>query len=111
MLDGTNDGRAVPFYPNHRPPSSLSRCGWDITKDKAIVAIAAEHKRSAAEIVQRWEWQQGILLNPRTKNADHMVENLNIFDFHLTDDEMAIISSLKAPTDKPKVCPDPNSIP
>jgi diketogulonate reductase-like aldo/keto reductase len=40
-----------------------------------------------------------------------MAENLSIFDFHLTDDEMAVISGLKAPTDTPKVCPDPHSIP
>ena len=92
-------------------PFPTRSCGWDITQDKSIVALAKKHKRSAAEIVLRWEWQQGIVVNPRTKNPQHMQENLSIFNFSLSDEEMTAIRQLKAPTNTSKVCPDPHQIP
>ena len=55
------------------------------------------------------QWQQGIVVNQRTMNQDHMKENLNFFDFELSDDEMKQISNIKPPSD-PKVCPDPHNI-
>ena len=74
-----------------------------------IQSIAKAHQRSAGQVIQRWQWQQGIVVNPRTMNQDHMKENLNFFDFELTDDEMKQMSSIKPPDD-PKVCPDPRNI-
>ena len=73
-----------------------------------IQNISKAHKRTAAQVIQRWQWQQGIVVNPRTMNQDHMKENLNFFDFELTEDEMKRISSIKPPAD-PKVCPDPRN--
>ena len=51
--------------------------------------------KSPAQVVQRWAWQQNIVLNPRTHNIDYMRENLNIFgaDFELTAGEMKEIST------------------
>ena len=72
--------------------------------------IAKAHNRSAAQVILHWEWQQGVVMNPRTLNQDHMKENLNFFDFVLTEDEMKQLSSIKPPT-HPKVCPDPHIIP
>ena len=72
--------------------------------------IAKAHSRSAAQVILRWEWQQGIVVNPRTLNQDHMKENLNFFDFDLSEDDMKQLSSIKPPT-HPKVCPDPHIIP
>ena len=74
-----------------------------------IQSIAKAHQRTAAQVIQKWQWQQGIVVNPRTLNQDHMKENLNFFDFELTDYEMKQISSIKPPSD-PKVCPDPRNV-
>ena len=51
--------------------------------------------KSPAQVVQRWAWQQNIVLNPRTHNIDYMIENLAIFgaDFELTAGEMKEIST------------------
>ena len=51
--------------------------------------------KSPAQVVQRWAWQQNIVLNPRTHNIDYMQENLGIFgaDFELTAGEMKEIST------------------
>ena len=48
-------------------------------------------------------------MNPRTLKQDHMKENLDFFDFELSEDEMKQISSIKPPSDA-KVCPDPSDI-
>ena len=70
-----------------------------------IQSVAKAHGRTAAQIIQRWEWQQGVVGNPRTMNSTHMKENLSFFDFKLSDIEMEQISTIKPPAD-PKVCPD-----
>ena len=69
-----------------------------------IQSIAKAHQRSPGQVIQRWQWQQGIVVNPRTMNQDHMKESLDFYDFELTDDEMKQISS------NPKVCSDPHNI-
>ena len=70
-----------------------------------IQSIAKAHDRTPAQVLQRWAWQQGIVVNPRTMNLDHMKENLSFFNFELTDAEMKQISTIKPPQN-PKVCPD-----
>ena len=74
-----------------------------------VKEIAKAHSKSPAQILLRWAWQKNILLNPRTWNDDHMAENLNIFDFELSDDEWKQIASVPKPA-TPKVCPDPHLI-
>ena len=75
-----------------------------------IQNISKAHQHTAAQVIQRWQRQQGIVVNPRTMNPDHMKENLNFFDFELSDDEMKQISSIKPPSLNPKVCVDPHDI-
>ena len=70
-----------------------------------IQNIAKGHGHSSAQVLQKWAWQQGIVLNVRTLNPNHMKENLNFFHFNLLDSEMEQISSIKPPAN-PKVCPD-----
>ena len=99
------------YSPLGAPDWAPTEHGWNgtILALPVIQSIAKTHKRTAGQIIQRWQWQQGIVVNPRTWNQDHMKENLSFFDFKLTEDEMKKISSIKSPSD-PKVCPDPHSI-
>ena len=77
--------------------------------EPAILKIAMAHKKSAAQVILKWQWQQGIVVNPRTWNVTHMQENLNFFDFELSAAEMSEISKITPPTPGgSKVCPDPN---
>lgn len=48
-----------------------------LVQDEALVAVAAAHARSPAEVALAWQWQLGVLVNPRSQNAAHMLENLN----------------------------------
>ena len=99
------------YSPLGAPDWAPTKHGWNgtILELPVIKSIAMTHQRTAAQVVQRWQWQQGIVVNPRTMNQDHMKENLNFFDFELSDAEMKQISSIKPPSD-PKVCPDPHNI-
>ena len=94
--------------PDWGPPTR----GWDhsVLQDPTVVKIAKAHGCTPAQVVQQWEWSQGIVVNPRTMNETHMKENLTFFSVQLTSDDMKAISSIKPPS-TPKVCPDPHKIP
>lgn len=61
----------------------------------AIVAAAKRHDRSPAQIVLRWHVQQeGVAAIPRSTRPERIAENLRVFDFVLSAEEMAAISAL-----------------
>ncbi len=62
--------------------------------DAALAAIAQEHGRSIAQIALRWLVQQNVAAIPFSSNQQRMADNLNVFDFALTDDEMKRIAAL-----------------
>ena len=65
-----------------------------LLKDPVIVAIAETHKKSPAQIILRWHMQEGFSAIPGSKNPQHIAENINIFDFALSDGEMQQIRAL-----------------
>jgi diketogulonate reductase-like aldo/keto reductase len=66
-----------------------------LLRDPVLADIAAHKGRPLAQIALRWLVQQGnIVPIPRSANAKRMAENLAVFDFTLTDDEMSRISAL-----------------
>lgn len=50
--------------------------------------------KSAAQIILRWHMQDGNIVIPGSKNPDHIKTNFDLFDFALTDAEMAQIAAL-----------------
>lgn len=75
-------------------PIALGR----VIGDPVIEAIAAAHGRSSAQVVLRWIVQQPDLVAiPRTSKVERLPENLAVFDFTLTDDEMSRIGALTRP--------------
>jgi diketogulonate reductase-like aldo/keto reductase len=65
--------------------------------DAVLARIGAAHRKSAAQVSLRWLVQQGIVVIPRTGRIEHLSENCAIFDFALSDPEMAEIHSLAHP--------------
>ncbi|MCL4107099.1 UNVERIFIED_CONTAM: hypothetical protein GTU68_039091 [Idotea baltica] len=59
-----------------------------------VTDIAAKHGRTPAQIVLRWGVQRGTSIVPKTSKPERMIENISLFDFELSDDEMAAISGL-----------------
>lgn len=74
--------------------SPLGR-GGELLWDANIVQIARLHDRSPAQIVLRWHVQSGFVPIPKASNAQRRAENLQIFDFNLSDAEMLTLSGLE----------------
>lgn len=62
--------------------------------DETISRIADAHDKSPAQVILRWDLQKGVVVIPGSSNPDHIRENISIFDFALTDAEMAEINAL-----------------
>jgi 2,5-diketo-D-gluconate reductase A len=70
----------------------------------SIVEAARAHGKTPAQIVLRWHIQLGNLVIPKSSNPQRLAENLDIFDFELTAQEMAAINQLE---DSKRIGPDP----
>ena len=66
----------------------------DLLGNETIKAIAEAHEVSSAQVILRWDLQRSIVVIPGSSNADHIRENLDLFGFELTDDEMEQIRQL-----------------
>lgn len=60
-----------------------------------LVEIASAHGKSAAQVVIRWHLQIGNLVIPKSSNPDRLAENLDVFDFSLSESDMQLIASME----------------
>jgi 2,5-diketo-D-gluconate reductase A len=68
--------------------------GGGLLREPAIGDIAERHGRTPAQIVLRWHVQLGMVAIPRTSKPERLPENLDVFDFALTDEEMERLAEL-----------------
>ena len=66
----------------------------ELLGDPVISAIADAHGVSSAQVILRWDLQRGIVVIPGSGNPEHIKENLDLFGFELTEEEMSTISAL-----------------
>ena len=59
-----------------------------------LMAISYKHKKTAAQVILRWNVQRGTVIIPKTVHRNRMEENLDIWDFNLSKEEMEQISAL-----------------
>ncbi len=62
--------------------------------EPVIVELGEKYNKSSAQIILRWHLQTGHIAIPGSSNPDHILENISIFDFELTDEEIARINAL-----------------
>lgn len=76
--------------------------------EPVLAKIAEAHGKTPAQVILRWMLQEGDVTFPKTTNPQHIRDNFDVFDFELTDDEMARINALpqKAYYDVPEEAPD-----
>lgn len=60
----------------------------------AIVSLANRHKKSPAQVLIRWGLQKGYIVIPKSIKKQRVQENAQVFDFQLTDDDMASLENL-----------------
>ncbi len=68
----------------------------DLLADETIGKIAVRHGKSPAQAILRWHVQLGSIAVPMSVTAERIRENIEIFDFELSDEEMATISETDA---------------
>ncbi len=68
--------------------------GKDLLNEPVLATIGAKHGKTPAQVVLRWNIELGIATIPRSSNPERLAQNLDIFDFALTADEIATISAL-----------------
>ena len=61
-----------------------------------IAAIAERTGKSPAQVILRWHIQLGVSVIPRSTSRDHLSQNIGLFDFELSEDDMAAIAGLEA---------------
>lgn len=66
----------------------------ELLNNEVISNIAKAHNKSSAQVILRWNLQKGVVVIPGSSNPEHIKENIDIFDFTLTDEEMTKINSL-----------------
>ena len=67
----------------------------ELLNDKVLKEIAQNHNKSVAQIILKWDIQKGVVVIPGSSNPAHIKENIDIFDFELTAEEMQKIASLE----------------
>ena len=86
MLAGTGMG-LMAWYP-------LGHGDKALREEPIFTELAAKYGKSNAQIILRWHIQSGDVIFPGSKNPAHIRDNFDIFDFALTDEEMAAIAKL-----------------
>jgi 2,5-diketo-D-gluconate reductase A len=79
--------------------------GGDLLQDGRLRALADGHGRSPAQIVLRWHIQLGNIVFPKSVTPERIRENIDVFDFELSVDDMAVVDGLDTGTRKG---PDPD---
>lgn len=74
--------------------------------NEILKEIAHNHNKSIAQIILRWDVQNGVITIPKSTNEGRIIENSQIFDFELTNEEVEKINSLNQDL---RVGPDPDN--
>jgi diketogulonate reductase-like aldo/keto reductase len=78
----------------------------ELLDDPAVVAIAARHGRTPAQVLIRWHLQIGNVVIPKSVTPERIVENLDVFGFELTAEDIAAIDALDRGG---RIGPDPDT--
>ena len=98
---------AHPYYPQtalkaYLKPMGTAIMAWyplghgdkSLVNEEVFTKLAEKYGKSNAQVILRWHTQVGDVVIPGSKNVDHIRDNINIFDFTLTDDELAEIAKV-----------------
>lgn len=66
----------------------------DMLSDEVLKDIGKKYHKTVAQVILRWNLQRNVVIIPGTSNPAHMKENMDIFDFELTEEDMQKISQL-----------------
>ena len=74
--------------------SPIGGSGDDLRSDPLLVGLGEKYGKSATQVVLRWHLQLGLVAIPKSADPGRIAENIALFDFELTPDEVAAVSAL-----------------
>ena len=77
-----------------------------LLSDQTVTAVADTHRKTPAQVLIRWHIQLGNIVIPKSVTPERIVSNFDVFDFELSEQDMASISSLGEET---RLGPDPRT--
>lgn len=79
----------------HEAWGPLGECRLiQLLRTPLLIEIAKRHNKTVAQVMLRWNVQRGIVVIPKTSHVERMKENIDLFDFQLSDEEMKAIATL-----------------
>jgi 2,5-diketo-D-gluconate reductase A len=105
VVPAVNQIEAHPYFTNDEARAASHRHGiaveaWSpiaqgaVLDDATIGAIAGKYGKSPSQVTLRWHLQRGDVVFPKSTHRERMAENFALFDFELTEDEVAAITAL-----------------
>lgn len=79
----------------------------DLLEDETIATVAAHHERTPAQVILRWHLQVGNVVIPKSSNPERIRQNFEVFDFMLSEDDMAALERLDTGE---RIGPDPSGM-
>lgn len=107
VVPAVNQIETHPFYQREEDHDFLAENGvqhesWapfaegknDLFNNEELAFISRKYDKSVAQVVLRWLIQRNVMVIPKSVSKDRMIENLNVFDFELSSEDMAVIKLL-----------------
>jgi 2,5-diketo-D-gluconate reductase A len=117
MVPAVNQIELHPLLPQHELRRVHAQLGiateaWSplgqgsLLTNPSVTGVANEHGKTAAQVLIRWHIQLGNIVIPKSVNPERIVSNFDVFDFELSEQDMATITSLDNGT---RLGPDPRT--
>lgn len=94
----------------HEAWASFGEGKGGLFTNPVLTEIGAKYEKSAAQVMLRWALQRNIVVLPKSTHKERMIQNLDVFDFALTDEDMAKIATLDTKTSSFFSHTDPNMV-
>ena len=79
-------------------------------ENETLVNIGKKYGKTSAQVMLRWNIQRGVVVLPKSTHKERMLQNIDVFDFALSDDDMAAIAALRTATSAFFSHYDPNMV-
>lgn len=86
------------FNVQHEAWGPLAQGKNHIFQNESLVSIAKQHHKSVAQIILRWFTQKGIVAIPKSTRPERIIQNIDIFDFELSTEQMNAIEAIDTNT-------------
>lgn len=78
----------------HEAWGPLGQGKSNVLEDPVLTKIAEDHNKTVAQVILRWHLQQDIIVIPKSVHEERIAQNIDVFDFTLTEEEMSMIASI-----------------